>query len=89
MAAGTQLGLGGPKLDLLVLRKQERDPAKRDKVAFRLPAGGIGEDIRAFFALAEGGEERYHMPVSESAPLPFLFESVFSFSPPFCFLFSS
>ena len=57
------------KRDLLVLRKQERDPAKREKVAFQLPAGGrIGEDIRAFFALADGEEERYGMPVSEFAP---------------------
>ena len=74
LIGGPQLGLFGDKRDVLVLRKQERDPAKRDKVGFRLPAGGkIGEDIKSFFALAEGEEERYVMPVSESAPSLSLF----------------
>lgn len=65
-----QLGLDGRKRELLLLRRQERDPDKREKVAFRLPTGGgIGEDIKDFFALADGDEEeRFGMPVSEFWP---------------------
>ena len=70
----TQISLKGRKQDILLLRKQNRDPTKRKQVEFRLPAGGqIGEDIKAFFALAEGEEERYRMPVSELTFFPFLF----------------
>lgn len=52
--------------EVLTLKKQDRDPSKQKESRFFLPAGRIGDDLKAFFNLCDDdGDERCEIPISE------------------------